>query len=416
MYDYRKESEVLVSDEVVLPEEAAYRPKTKIYAHLLTFPEFINHLGMAVIDLQGNLIGGPDRKFDTLAEKWVAWQKAVKFAATKPSQVPGRVMEFFQKTKHLARPPKPSDLNILGIAPIEDALIVVDNAGETRQAVMIGDELMDKQLVDVMDAFEDIDQTPFQNEIEEPTNMFTALSPARSPRFTWSYTALQEFLTCPASWAAKRFYKLFKEGETDAMRVGNLIHATAEHYLRRALGMSFKESEISPVYLPMVQKYCDALLASGAELYPEREICFTNKFKPCGWKDWDTVWVRSKVDVTAKKGLRLSILDWKSGKFKEDFLQLKMFAVFCALTPGFEDVQEFDPKFIFLKETDPKKNILRLAQPIQRSELKGILQEIMVVVRRMEEAWVSENFPCKKNGLCRQYCLNHLCPHCGIRR
>lgn len=392
-----------MTEENVLSEEASYRPKNKMYAHLLTFPEFINHLGMIVIDLQGNMIGGPDRKFDTPAEKWAAWQKAVQRASAKPGQVPERVMEFFQKTKHLSRPPKPSDLGILGTEPIEEALIV--KSAESKLIVDISD-----QKEDLIEDFEDLEQP------EELTNMFTTLSPARPPRFTWSYTALQEFITCPASWAAKRYYKLFKEGETEAMRVGNLIHATAEHYLRRALDMTFKESEISPVYLPMVQKYCDALLASGAEIEPEKEICFTSTFKPCGWKDWDDVWVRSKVDVTAKKGLRLSILDWKSGKFKEDFLQLKMFAVFCALTPGFEDIQEFDPKFIFLKETDPKKSILRLAQPIQRSELKGILQEIMVIVRRMEEAWANENFPCRRNGLCRQYCLNHLCPHCGKGR
>jgi len=130
------------------------------------------------------------------------------------------------------------------------------------------------------------------------------------------------------------------------------------------------------------------------------------------WKAWDTVWVRSKADVLAKKGDRLSIIDWKTGKYKEDFLQLEMFAVFAALTPGFEDVQEFDPKFIFTKEIAPK-NILRLPKPILRSELKAVLTKILAIVRRMEAAWESGNFPAKKNGLCQKWCSHRGCPHCG---
>jgi len=223
---------------------------------------------------------------------------------------------------------------------------------------------------------------------------------------------MQEFLTCPAQWAAKRFYKKTKDVESEAMRVGNMIHETAENYGKKLIGVSHKPNLIHGQYLPVVQRYVDALFASGAELQFEKEMCFDRQMKLSHWKAWDTVWVRSKADVLAKKGQRLSIVDWKTGKYKEDFLQLKMFAVFAALTPGFEDVQEFDPKFIFTKELAPK-NILRLPQPIQRTELKGILGEILAVVRRMEDAWDSENFPCKKNGLCRNWCANTDCPHCG---
>jgi len=118
--------------------------------------------------------------------------------------------------------------------------------------------------------------------------------------------------------------------------------------------------------------------------------------------------------VLAKKAVRLSIVDWKTGKFKEDFLQLKLFAVLAALTPGYEDVTEFDPKFIFTKEAAPK-NILRLPEPIKRTELKPVLAEILGVVRRMEQSWQNENFPEKKNGLCKQYCANKECAHCGGR-
>lgn len=232
------------------------------------------------------------------------------------------------------------------------------------------------------------------------------------PKFTWSYTSLDEFLRCPAAWAAKRYFKVIKDGETEAMRVGNLIHSTAEHYTKSLTGQTFKPAEIHAQYLPMIKKYCDALVASGAEIKAEQPMCFNSKMGLSGWWAPD-VWVRAKADILAKKGQRLSIIDWKSGKVKDDFLQLKMFAVFAALTPGYEDVAEFDPKFIFVKELDTTKAISRLPEPIKRSELKGHLGLILEVVRRMESAWENENFPAHKNGLCKNYCANTKCAHCG---
>lgn len=339
------------------------------YAHTMTYPEMLKSKE-GVFTLQGVLIGGPDRKTDDESARWKNWQKAIQKASEKTNTVPAHVMQYFQATKHLTSPPKAGDSNILQTGPINPALIPT----------------------------------------EEPETLMS--NPFTPPRFTWSYTSMQEFLTCPAQWAAKRYYKTIKDVESEAMRVGNMIHETAEHYGKMLTGQSFKPSSIHSQYLPVVQKYVDAFVKSGGEIHFERELCFTRELKPCGWRDWTTVWVRAKADVLIKKGAKLSIPDYKTGKYKEDFLQLKMFAVFTALTPGFEDVQEFDPMFIFTKEAAPK-NILRLPEPIKRSELKGVLAEILGVVRRMEAAWESENFPCKRNGLCKNYCANTDCTHCG---
>lgn len=337
-----------------------------IPAHTLTFPQVLASK-VAVTTLSGYLIGGPDRKNESAGARWLAWQKDVQ-AAFREMKVPQGVMDYFQATKHLSAPPK----EIVG------GLVVT---AENKEVLVCAD-------------------------------LTVYNKPFKPPRFTWSYTSMQEFLTCPAQWAAKRFYKTIKDVESAAMRDGNITHETGEHYLKKALGLPANAGKISAAHLPPIKPYCDALLASGAELFVEKEMCFTKQFKPCGWRDWETVWVRGKGDVLAKKGNKLSILDWKTGKFKEDFLQLKLFAVLSALTPGFEDIQEFDPKFIFLKESGARA-ILRLPEPIKRSELKPVLAEILAVVRRMEEAWDSENFPCKKNGLCRNYCANTQCPHCG---
>lgn len=343
--------------------------RESFYAHNLTYPELLAAKD-AVINIQGEIIGGPARKYMSEWDRWVQWQKAVVAGSRVLGTIPQPVMDYFQATKGLKKPP-----------------------------VSAGRDIEDAEIVDMRHIPASIILTP-------------PFKPFKPPRFTWSYTSMQEFLTCPAQWAAKRFYKTIKDVESEAMRVGNMVHETAENYGKSLIGVSYKPNLIHAQYLPVVQKYVDVLVKSGAELQFEKEMCFDRQMKLSHWKAWDTVWVRSKADVLAKKGQRLSIIDWKTGKYKEDFLQLKMFAVFAALTPGFEDVQEFDPKFIFTKESPPK-NILRLEKPIMRSELKGILKEILGVVARMEAAWKEENFPCKKNGLCKNWCLNTECPHCG---
>lgn len=333
------------------------------YAHDMIFPELIKENANPVVDLQGRLIAGPDRRYDSPMMKWQMWKKAVEFA-DKIEPVHHKIKMYYEKYKHLSRPPKEGEEVI---PPAQEGVSV------------------------------------------------SLTKPFKAPRFTWSYTSLQEFLTCPAQWAAKRYYKTVVEKESEAMRVGNLIHATAEHYLKAKIGEPHDINQINPDYLPMVQPYCDAIRAAhaaGAEVYVEHEFCYTNKFEPCGWKDWNTVWVRGKGDVLVKNDNKISIIDWKSGRYKEDFLQLKLFAVLAALQPQFKDVQEFDPKFIFTKEAAPK-NILKLDKPIQRSELKSVLAEILVNVRRMEAAWESENFPARRNFLCRSWCYNTDCAHCG---
>lgn len=375
-----------------------------IFAHEITYHE-LAAAKVAVVTLSGEMIGGPDRKSESESWKWKEWQMAIKDAFKDPKAVPPRVMDYYQATKHLSRPPQHGDKAIDQKGWLIDEPAMRDGILHALGAKGVNIHVESKR-VGAMPSLVTSD------ELNTLLNNGGHIKPFKSPRFTWSYTSLQEFLTCPAQWAAKRYYKTLVEKESEAMRVGNMIHATAEHYLKSKIGQTFKQSQIHSAYLPMVQRYCDALLASGAELHVEKEMCFDKAFKPCGWKDWDTVYVRSKGDVLAKKGNKISILDWKSGKYKEDFLQLEMFAVFAALTPEFKDVQEFDPKFIFIKEAAPK-NILRLPQPIQRSELKGILGKIIAIVRRMEAAWESETFPCRKNGLCRNYCANTDCTHCG---
>lgn len=333
-----------------------------ILAHTLTYPELAK-AKEGVMNLQGVMIGGPDRKTDDPRNMWLNWQRAVQDAARKPGVVPKNVMEYFQATKHLTKPPASGDLAITQDRPINPTLI-----------------------------------------IEEPEIIMS--KPFTPPRFTWSYTSMNEFLTCPAQWAAEKYYKTVPYVESEAMRWGNVVHKALENaVLGKATPMDAKVISDGGY-----AKYIQALekaKAGGAEIHVEKEMCFTDKLKFCGWWDNNIVWYRGKADVLIINGNKLTVWDYKTGAVKPDLLQLRMMCAFAALY--FPQVEIFDGKLLFLAHD----KIEGLEKPLLRTDLKPILAEVLGVVRRMEAAWESQNFPCKKNGLCRNYCAHTECPHCG---
>lgn len=344
-----------------------------IYAHTLTYPE-VTASKEAVVNLQGIMIGGPDRKMIDEWSKWVAWQKAIQSASQKPGVVPKRVMDYFQATKSLTKPPTSA-------LPAEDAQIIT---APPFNIVSPGLTILNAE--------------------PEPLMSFTP------PRFTWSWSQYNSFLTCPNKWLAEKYFKTIPYVESEAMRVGNMVHETAEHYVKSKTGQSFKPNLIHGQYLPMVQRYCDALVTAhlnGAEIHVEKEMCFTDKFKFCGWWDNNIVWYRGKADVLVLKDNKITVWDYKTGAHKPEFMQLKMMCAFAALY--FPQAELFDGRLIFTKHN----KVEALDKPLTRAELKPILQEIIANVRRMEDTWEHGEAPARKNGLCRQYCGHPTCPHAG---
>ena len=70
---------------------------------------------------------------------------------------------------------------------------------------------------------------------------------ARGKPFSWSYSALSEFESCPARYAAKRFYCTTVEAETEQQIWGIRVHKAFEERVRD--GKPFPE-DFPPTYEP----------------------------------------------------------------------------------------------------------------------------------------------------------------------
>lgn len=314
------------------------------YLYHFTFPELIGTIE-EIINIEGFLYTGKNRKDVKPRDLWVAWQRDVARAARERHDLPQHVMDYFQETKHLARPPQEGNMNIL----------------ENRTL------------------------TPVKVKQQE--------------NFSWSWTALSSFESCSYAYAEQRVYKTVPYVQTVEAAWGDRVHITADTY--------FKKGVADPETLPIVKPYCDALISAGGELLSEQELAIDRSLIPCGYKEWSKAWGRGIIDAVVIKDGTAYIYDFKTGKIKDDMTQLLLFCAFLALHR--KDIQRFLARYIWLKD----KKITGMDTPLERREIVRVWQDLLPRVRRMEEAWHSEAFSMRKNGLCGKWCPVVHCPHNG---
>jgi hypothetical protein len=310
----------------------------------------------SVIDSAGILWAGPDRKglnAPNPTDLFKKWQRDTQEALGTAGVVPRHVSEFFQATKHFSKAPKKSEA-----------------------------EAIAKNIV--------VPQT-------------APVTPER--RFTWSFSQLSQFETCPFQWAAERFYYTVPRQDTEATRWGTEVHKAFEDYVG-------SDGAIEPpdqLHFMGGKKYAQVLLGAkkkGMTVMCEFQMALNRKLQPVDF-DSDEAWARGIADVVIIDGDKVRIWDWKTGKEKDDQTQLLIFCAFIA--QYFPQLNDFQAEFVWLK-SDKKTGMPR---PISRKELLPIWKNILGRVKMMEDKVNDEMFIPRPNGLCRNWCHATDCKHCG---
>ena len=213
----------------------------------------------------------------------------------------------------------------------------------------------------------------------------------------WSWSALESFETC-----AKRYWHLnvakdYKEDQQgEALVYGKMVHKAFEHRVLKGTAL--------PLDLRHLEKLVAPFAEVGGTKLGEQKLAINEDFELTGWFDSD-VWCRSVLDLTIIDGEYAVMVDWKTGKQKDDVGQLELgSAILFAALP---EVDTIHAAYVWTKTK--KKTPLTLT----REMLPAIWNNLMPRVKRYQVAHATTEFPARPSGLCKRYCPVTGCPHNG---
>lgn len=221
----------------------------------------------------------------------------------------------------------------------------------------------------------------------------------RKPKpFAWSYSKLKNYETCPKrSWHIDHA-KDVKEEESEQLRYGNMLHD--------ALAKAISGKEELPQHFKSFQPWVDKVTSGGYDkLLVENKLALTKDFGPCSFFD-NAAWYRGVADVIKTSGPVAAVIDWKTGKIKEDGVQLALMAA-CVFAHH-PEIEKIRTEFVWLKEDGAVTRA-----DFARDDMPKIWNGVLPRVQQLEEAVKTTNFPPKPGNLCKRWCPVEQCPHWG---
>jgi CRISPR/Cas system-associated exonuclease Cas4 (RecB family) len=156
--------------------------------------------------------------------------------------------------------------------------------------------------------------------------------------FTWSFSALKEYVNCPKQYQELKVLKRYEKKATEQMLYGTVVHKACEDYVAEGKPLEKNYLRFKPVL--------DSLVAIPGTKYPEHEMALTVDKEPCGFKDANR-WVRGIVDLLIVDGDQAFIVDYKTGSNRyPDPKQLKLMALMTFA--HFPEVQKIKAGLLFV--------------------------------------------------------------------
>ena len=210
----------------------------------------------------------------------------------------------------------------------------------------------------------------------------------------WSFSALDMFEKCRKKFYHLKVIKSHKEPDNQWQADGKFIHDAIFKYCTQGVPL--------PLTIRHMQGDADKIMRIPHDMIEgEMQLCLNAKFKPVAWFAKDA-WVRAIVDLLLIKGNVAIIVDWKTGKQKPGFDQLKLTAAIVSrLMP---EIDQFHLIYSWLKDSEITRTT------IHKSELKQVWLNYMPRAKEMTTAEATTSFEANPTGLCG-YCPITDCPH-----
>lgn len=153
-------------------------------------------------------------------------------------------------------------------------------------------------------------------------------------------------------------------------------------------------------------RYVTKLQSREGKRVVEQKVALDKNLHQTTWMA-KNVWVRGVIDIGVVGSERAYFLDWKTGKYKPDSDQLKLFAALgFAMYPWVDSIVT---GFVWLKDEKFSKQVFTREQSME------IWGEFYPRLSRMARAYSEDKWVPKPSGLCRNWCPvgQKLCEFCG---
>lgn len=218
--------------------------------------------------------------------------------------------------------------------------------------------------------------------------------------FSWSYSKLKNYRTCPFRYYMIDVTKKYQEDFTgEHLAWGNQVHKAFEERVRD--GKPFPEG------MEHFEDAAKRLIHPDGQTLVEQKLAIKSDLSPCDWFDRNA-WFRSIADYLRISGPVAVAIDYKTGKIIEDSEQLALMAE-CVFS-HYPEVQAVRTEFWWLKDEAATRADFR------RSHRKDTWTRVMPEVKTLEMAHTSGDFPPKSSGLCRRHCIVTECSHNGNKK
>lgn len=209
----------------------------------------------------------------------------------------------------------------------------------------------------------------------------------------WSHTALDAFENCPKQFYETRVVKPSRYPYVaDAlMQWGKDVHKKFEEYLLYGAPL--------PADLLTHKDFLDRFLALPGELAGEERIALDVNLKKCGYFDKTTqVWYRGQIDARKRDlaSRTTHMLDHKTGKVKNDYTQLKGFAMHELLTQPDIDTVTVEYYWTQIKGAN--------GETYTRDMLPSMLRFFAAKLGPFADAFLTNTWRPKTSGLCNGWC------------